>query len=195
VAPSTGDRSEHFPAIERKHGEPIAVWLDQLGNLDSYPAQMAYLREEHGFSRTHANAVVMYHRGSTSSRRFADVDDWFAGLDEPHARTARVVFDVLTTEFPDLDLVVAWNQPMLRRHDGQYVFGLSASANHLTLNPWSTAVLEEFADRIDPGALNKRTFKLALDRDVDTALVLDMTRARLAELGDDCSPGRRAVRG
>ena len=32
-----------------------------------YPEQMAYLRENHGFSQAHANALVMYSRGSTSS--------------------------------------------------------------------------------------------------------------------------------
>jgi uncharacterized protein YdhG (YjbR/CyaY superfamily) len=186
MASSTGDRSQHFPAIERKHGEPVAFWLDRLAELDddSYPAQMAYLREEHGFSRTHANALVMYHRGSASSRRFDDVDAWFAGLDEPHAQTAHRIVDTLTGEFPDLELVVAWNQPMLRHRGGDYVFGMSASTHHLTLNPWSTAVLDRFADRLDPGARNKHTFKVPVDGPPDTALIVDMVRARLAEIAD-----------
>lgn len=183
MASPTGDRSQHFPAIERKHGEPVAFWLDRLAKLDDdrYPAQMAYLQEDHGFSRAHANALVMYHRGSPSSRRFDDVDDWFDGLDEPRAATARMIFAALTVEFPDLDLVIAWNQPVLRRPDGQYVFGLSASSKHLTLNPWSSAVLEAFSDRINPAALNKRTFKVPVDAEPDTELIVDMVRARLAE--------------
>jgi uncharacterized protein len=184
---STGDRAQYFPAIERKHGEPIAVWLDRLADLDddTYPAQMAHLRESHGFSRTHANAVVMYHRGSTSSRRFADVDHWFAETDDPHAATARRIFDAITADFPELELVVAWNHPMLRHPDGQYVFGLSASTNHLTLNPFSTAVLEQISARIDPKALNKQTFTVPDDWEVDAALLVDMIRARLAELAPD----------
>ncbi|HSL74390.1 MAG TPA: DUF4287 domain-containing protein [Ilumatobacteraceae bacterium] len=184
---STGDRAQHFPAIERKHGKPIAFWLDRLADLDddTYPAQMAHLRETHGFSRTHANAVVMYQRGSTSSRRFADADDWFAATNEPHARTARRIFDTITAEFPELELVMAWNHPMLRHPDGQYIFGLSASTNHLTLNPWSTAVLDRFADRIDPKALRKHTYTVPLDGEIDGALIVDMVAARLAELAPD----------
>jgi len=26
----TGDRSELFPAIERKHGQPVQFWFDEL---------------------------------------------------------------------------------------------------------------------------------------------------------------------
>jgi hypothetical protein len=37
----------------------------------TYDEQMALLQGDHGFSRAHANAVVMYTRGSTTSRRFS----------------------------------------------------------------------------------------------------------------------------
>ena len=46
-----GDRTKFFPAIERKHGGPISLWIDRLGELGAakYPEQIAYLREDHGF--------------------------------------------------------------------------------------------------------------------------------------------------
>ena len=62
----SGDRSQHFSAIEAKHGHGVPHWLDSLTRLasDKYDDQIAYLRDQHGFSRTHANALVMYHRST-----------------------------------------------------------------------------------------------------------------------------------
>ena len=65
-------RASHFPAIEKKHGQPMSYWFGVMAELEArkYPEQMAYLQENHGFSRAHANALIMHSRGSTSSRRF-----------------------------------------------------------------------------------------------------------------------------
>jgi len=62
---ASGDRSVHFPAIEKKHGAPITKWIKLLEKLGDakYPEQIAFLREKHGFSQAHANALVMYVRG------------------------------------------------------------------------------------------------------------------------------------
>ncbi|NDC12277.1 MAG: DUF4287 domain-containing protein, partial [Actinobacteria bacterium] len=64
------ERSAHFPAIEKKHGKPVSHWLKLLAPLRGrpYTEQMALLQGRHRFSRNHANAVVMYFRGSKSSR-------------------------------------------------------------------------------------------------------------------------------
>ena len=66
-------REAHFPAIEKRYGEKMAFWFKVMGQIkdEKYPAQIAYLRENYGFSQSHANALVMYSRGSTSSRRHA----------------------------------------------------------------------------------------------------------------------------
>lgn len=58
---ASGDRSKFFPAIEKKHGQPVSHFLSELGELTDakYPEQIAYLRENHGFSQAHANAVVI----------------------------------------------------------------------------------------------------------------------------------------
>jgi uncharacterized protein len=80
---ASGDRSKFFPAIEKKHGQPVSYFLNELGELTDakYPEQIAYLRENHGFSQAHANAVVMHFRGSTTSKRFSTPKQYFAQLD------------------------------------------------------------------------------------------------------------------
>ena len=66
------DRSSYFPAIEKKYGQPMSYWFDQMDQIKDrkYQEQIDFLRENHGFSQAHANALVMYSRGSTSSRRY-----------------------------------------------------------------------------------------------------------------------------
>lgn len=73
MAVSDGDREKFFPLIEKKYGEKMAYWFAVMKKLEGkkYPEQVAYLRENYGFSQAHANAVVMYSRGSISSKRYA----------------------------------------------------------------------------------------------------------------------------
>lgn len=179
---SSGDRAAHFPAIERRHGRPVQHWIDAVAALGEVPygEQMAFLRDVHGFSRTHANAVVMTVRGSTSARRFDGPEAYFASIGADHARLARAILAAITDSHPDLELVIAWNQPMLRRGT-EYVFGLSASATHLTIAPWhglSDAV------RAQLGGLHasKKTVRVPLDWEIDTELLELMVTERLAML-------------
>ena len=184
MSDSSGDRSKHFPAIERKHEQPMQHWFDLLAEHGEakYDEQMALLREGHGFSQAHANAVVMTHRGSTTTRRFADPAAYFASLDPAKAATAQAIFAAIQKGVKGLELVTAWNQPMLRNESG-YVFGLSAATAHLTLSPWSNDVMAQFADRLVGLKVNKKTFSVPIGWKVDAALLQDMAKARIAELG------------
>lgn len=125
---ASGDRSKFFPAIEKKHGETISLWIERLEDLGDakFPDQIAFLRENHGFSQTHANALVMHVRGSLTSKRFATPDEFLKTLDPAVKKTAKSIFSAITNKYPDLELVIAWNQPMLRLGSG-YVFGLSVA--------------------------------------------------------------------
>ena len=58
----SSDRSSFFPLIEKKYGKPMSHWFALMKkNADKkYPEQISILRDGHGFSQAHANAVVMY---------------------------------------------------------------------------------------------------------------------------------------
>jgi len=183
VPTRSGERSAHFPRIEKKHGRPVAYFLKQLASLrsDKYQDQIDLLRERHGFSREHANAVVMYHRGSTSSKRHADPKQYLATLDAATARTVKAIFRAVQAKHKGLGLVIAWNQPMLRSGTA-YVFGVSVSKNHITLNPFSKAVMDQFRPALAKYSPLKYTFKVPVDWKVDTPLLQKMATARLAEI-------------
>jgi uncharacterized protein YdhG (YjbR/CyaY superfamily) len=179
----SGDRSQHFPSIEKKHGGRITDWIERVRDLGDakYAEQVAHLKENFGFSQTHANAVVMFVRGSTSSRRFASPDAYFAAIDAEAAQTARAIFDVILKTHPKLELVIAWNQPVLRSPRG-YVIGLSTATNHLTINPFSKNVIDSFADELRGLGVSKHTFKVPIGWKVNSPLLRRIVKARLAEM-------------
>ena len=180
---ASGARSAFFPAIEKKYGEKITYWISLVKDLGDakYPEQIAFLRENYGFSQAHANALVMHVRGSASSKRFDTPKEFFLKLDPVAAKTTKKIFKEIQSKYPKLELVIAWNQPMLRL-EKEYIFGLSVAKNHITLAPWSTAVLEKFTPRLKDYVVNKKTFLVPIDWKVDASLLQAMVRARLAEL-------------
>lgn len=183
MAASSGDRAKHWPAIEKRYGQPMAHWFQEMQEVEGakYEEQIAFLRERHGFSQTHANALVMHTRGSTSSKRFATLDAYLADYDETTQTTVRAIIDAIRTKHPDIELVMAWNQPMLKNADG-YVFGVMAGKNHVLIAPWGTRALAELAPRLTGFKVNKKTVQVPKDWAVDAALVQDLVAVRIAEL-------------
>ena len=181
-----GDRTRHWPAIERRYGRPIAHWLDLMSEHAEarYPEQIALLREDHGFSQAHANAVVMYARGSTTSSRVTDLDTFLAGKDPVGAATARAMLEGLAARHPGTSITFAWNQPFVTL-DTRRLFSVSVMKGHLLAAPWSSEVLERFRAELEARGLtvNRKTFRLPADWEIDEALLDAMVAAELAHDG------------
>jgi uncharacterized protein YdhG (YjbR/CyaY superfamily) len=177
------DRESYFPAIEKKYGEKMSFWFAIMKELkgQKYPEQIAYLRENYGFSQAHANALVMYSRGSTSSKRFETPKDYFATLDAKQVKTVKAIFKAITSKYPELELVIAWNQPMLRSGK-DYIFGVTAAPNHILMAHFSKDVLEKFTPKMKDLDVNKKTIGVPNDWAVDAKLLQSIVKARLAEL-------------
>jgi len=180
---TSGAREKHFPLIEKKYGEKMSYWFKVMKELDGekYPAQIAFLRENYGFTQAHANALVMYSRGSTSSKRFSTPGDYYKTIDPIQVKTIKAIFKAITSKYPELELVVAWNQPMLRI-EKDYIFGCSASKNHVLMAPWSKDVLAKFAPKMKDLDVKKKTIGVPNDWKVDVKLLQSMAKARLDEL-------------
>ena len=181
--PKDQSREAHFPAIEKRYGEKMSYWFKIMKEIkdEKYPQQVAYLRENYGFSQAHANALVMFSRGSTSSRRYETPAEFFKTVDPKQATTMRKIFKVIQTKYPKTELVIAWNQPMLKLGN-DYIFGVSAAKNHILMAPWSTDVLEAFRDQMQHLTLNKKTIGIPNDWKVEEKLILAMVKARIAEI-------------
>jgi uncharacterized protein YdhG (YjbR/CyaY superfamily) len=176
-------REKHFPAIEKKYGEKMAYWFKVMKEIkdEKYPQQIAYLRENYGFSQAHANALVMYSRGSTTTKRYETHAAYFKTIDPVQAKTMKAIFKVIATKHPKLESVIAWNQPMVRIGTA-YVFGMSASKNHILFNPFSKDVIEDFRDEMSDLRVSKHTVAIPNDWKVNEKLILKLVKARLAEI-------------
>ncbi|MDH6422975.1 DUF4287 domain-containing protein [Aurantimicrobium minutum] len=58
--------ASYFPSIEKKYGQPISHWMDQLDAVKDkkHMEQVDYLKTEHGMGHGHANAVVAVYRAN-----------------------------------------------------------------------------------------------------------------------------------
>ena len=176
---SNPDRSSYFPAIEERYGKPMSYWFKQMKKVDGqkYADQMAFLQEQHGFSRAHANALVLYSRGNTSSRRYETLEDYVETLDATKAKTIRSIFATLTRKFTKAEVVIAWNQPMLKQ-DGRYLFGASAQKAHILIAPFDAGIIDEFRPRLKDYEVNKKTIRVPADWKVDRELLIDLVSAQ-----------------
>ena len=180
---SDGSREKHFPAIEKKYGEKMSYWFKVMKSLEGekYPVQIAHLKENYGFSQAHANALVMYSRGSTSSKRFETPAEYFKTVTPQQAKTMKAIFKAIQSKHPQLELVVAWNQPMLK-FDNHYLFGCSAATNHILIAPWNLDVLKKYTPKFKDFKVNKKTIALPNDWEVDAKLLQSMAKDSLAAL-------------
>ncbi len=113
--------------------------------------------------------------------KFLTIPDYLAHLDPVKSQTMQTILDVITQNFPALQPKIAWNVPQVS-FAKTYVFGMAAFKNHLTLNPWSTAVMTDFTPRLSGYVVAKTTFHVPVDWQVDHTLICDLVRARLAEV-------------
>jgi uncharacterized protein YdhG (YjbR/CyaY superfamily) len=160
----------------------MSYWFKVMAALEGkkYPEQIAHLRENFGFAQAHANALVMYSRGSTSAHRHETPTQYFKSIEQIQAKTVRAIMKAITDKYPELELVIAWNQPMLRKGT-MYVFGASVSKNHISIAPWSTDVIDKFRPKLTEYRVTKKTIAVPNDWDVDIKLIQAMVKARLAE--------------
>ena len=177
-------REAHFPAIERRYGEPMKHWFAVMKTTAGkrYPEQIAHLRENYGFSQAHANVLVMFTRGSTTAHRHATPTDYFKTIDPQQARTIKAMFKVLRTKYPELELVIAYNQPMLRKGT-QYVLGASALKKYLLINPFSKAVIDAFTPKMKDLRVLKHSITIPNDWEIDEKLLMALAKARIKEIG------------
>jgi len=172
-----------LPAMEKKYGEKMAFWFRVMAQLEGkkYPEQIAHLRENYGFSQAHANALVMYSRGSESSQRYATPTEFYKSVTPVQAKTIKAIFKAITVKYPQLELVIAWNQPMVKL-DKHYILGVSASTKHVLIGTWDEKVLMEFAPKFKEGNALKKIIQLPNDWDVDAKLIQAVVKASLANL-------------
>ena len=153
----------------------MKYWFQVMKDISDwkYPEQVAYLKEEHGFSQAHANALVMYSRGSKSSKRFETIDEFLKNEDSVKKKTVKAIFKAIQTKYPKTELVIAWNKPMLKYKD-EYIFGVALATNHILLAPFDAKILAKLKKELVGYKVNKKTVQVPVDWKVDPKLLTSM---------------------
>jgi uncharacterized protein len=174
-------RESHFPAIEKRYGKTMKYWFSVIDKISDqkYPEQMKHLRNKYGFSQAHANALIMYKKGSKSPQKFSSVKEYYGSIDPLQVKTIKSILKSLTSKFPDLDLVIAWNYPMLKM-ENSYIFGVSTAKNHILIAPWDAKTFKKYAKKFVGCKINKKTIGVPNDWVVDKKLLQEMINYSLA---------------
>lgn len=143
-----------------------------------YPEQIAYLRENYGFTQAHANAFVLYSRGSTTSRSCHNMDEYLKKFDATKQETVRAIFKAMTSKYRKMEVVIAWNHPFGKIGD-RYIMGVSVHQKHILLGPTHTDVLTELVTELSPYVVNKKTFKVPVDWKVDGTILQEIVERTL----------------
>ena len=54
--------ASYFPSIEKKYGQPMQHWFDQIAPMLNQPHMqiVAFLKDNHAMGHGHANAIVAH---------------------------------------------------------------------------------------------------------------------------------------
>lgn len=181
----SGDRSAFWPAIEKKYGEPMSYWFTQMERVKDkkYPEMMEFLMEGYGFSRAHANALVQFTRGSTSSKRHNSMDDFLKTVDPTQQKTIKAMFKAIQTKHPQMKQVIAWNKPMLQLGD-DYIFSAAATKGYLLIATFEKDFVKRHAALLKDYPTNLKTIQVPSDWKVDAKLLNALVAGRLQEIKD-----------
>jgi uncharacterized protein YdhG (YjbR/CyaY superfamily) len=109
------------------------------------------------------------------------VDDALVDLPEPDRSCLQHVSGIARALVPEATEGMSYGMPALKL-DGKPLVGVVAAAKHLSLFPFSPAVVEAVADRLDDYSLSKGTIRFTADHPLPDGVVEDIVRLRLAEI-------------
>lgn len=110
------------------------------------------------------------------------VDDAIDRIAEPDRGCLRHVVDIARALAPDATEGMSYGMPALKV-DGKPLLAAVAAAKHLSIFPFSAAVVEAVAPRLEGYRLSKGTIRFTADHPVPDGVVKDIVRLRMAEIG------------
>ncbi|GGH96395.1 iron chaperone [Arthrobacter liuii] len=109
------------------------------------------------------------------------VDEALAATDQPQRGCLQHVVEIARSLAPDATEGMSYGMPALKL-DGKPLLAAVATARHLSIFPFSGAVVEAVANRLVGYSLSKGTIRFTVDRPVPDDVLEDIVRLRLAEI-------------
>ena len=109
------------------------------------------------------------------------VDDSLAELPEPNRSCLQRVIEIARTVVPEAEEGMSYGMPALR-FEGKPLLGVTAAAKHLSVFPFSPAVIDAVADRLEGYSLSKGTIRFTPLHPLPEDVVTEIVRLRRAEI-------------
>ena len=109
------------------------------------------------------------------------VDDALADLPEPNRGCLQHVVGIARSLAPEATEGMSYGMPALKL-DGKPLLAAVAAAKHLSIFPFSAAVVEAVAPDLEGYSLSRGTIRFSADKPLPDEVVERVVRLRLAEI-------------
>lgn len=109
------------------------------------------------------------------------VDEALAAIGEPQRTCLRRVMAVARDVAPEAVAGTSYGMPVLKV-DGRPLIGFTVNARHLSVHPFSPAVIDQLRATLDGFALSKGTVRFTPERTLPDQAIRELVLARLAEI-------------
>lgn len=113
---------------------------------------------------------------------YADIDAYYASLPPEQAEHIRALVEWVATQYPQLELVIAWNQPMFKI-GGKYLIGFMPTKKHTNLLTVSDTAITTMSADLASYKHGTRSVSMPFSGTVDTVLIERAVSLRAEELG------------
>lgn len=114
--------------------------------------------------------------------KFDNFTDFYASLTPEQNTHIRSLVEWVSTAYPELEPVIAWNQPMFKK-ETKYILGFMPTKNHTNLLTVTDSAISELAPQLTSYKHGTRSIQLPFDWTIEPQLFEQVISLRLKEEG------------
>ena len=111
----------------------------------------------------------------------SEMDDYLAGVPEPDRAALERIRRVVKELVPQAEEGKSYGMPALK-YNKRPLVGFVAAKKHLSLFPFSPAVIDALTDRLDGFELSKGTIRFTAQHQLPDEVLRDVVMLRLGEI-------------
>ena len=111
----------------------------------------------------------------------SEIDDYLATLPSDQRAELERIRAIVAEAAPDAEEGKSYGIPAFR-HGGKPVIGFHAAKQHLSVHPFSTAVIDAVRGRLEGFDLAKGTIRFTPEQPIPDDVIRELVALRLAEL-------------
>ena len=109
------------------------------------------------------------------------VDDYFRSLEPDRSAAFERIRSLALDILPDAEQGTSYGMAALK-YKGKPLLGFAAAKRHLSIFPFSPAVVDEVRDRLSGFELSKGTIRFTVDKPLAADVIRDVVTLRAAEI-------------